>query len=750
MSAKPRAAAATARVNSVLRAYGHVLAPCGLGLLTLIVAAYFAPRGFNSGFVDLGHDGYQLREVRDLYNGGLVFRDTFDQYGPLGGYLNLMGFLLLGKNLLAMKYFVAIWYAVTAACLYAVARQFLGIPLSAFAILLWIALAPFYQHGIMLSPHAYTVIFQAGAILLMFRYLQSPRPWLLACVGGLAAMCCLLKQPYGAEFLFAMLAALVADLRFDSQAVRRLPGRVAILGGSFAVVLAAALGWVALRGGIGDWYRQTLAFPLAFYVEGLPTAAAWSFTFIVSLLSVPASFLQQQYEGELHWLLFRAVIIAGGVLAWRRRSSDDRKLVCAAVVTAGLWLGAFPSGNFMHQWWTLSPTFPVAVYVVRRAVAAGLRRWHKADSARLAAWAAVALVILVSAPAMTQRVSAASARADRLSDTIEVPYSIRGIRTDPAVKRSLEHVYDAMTRFRGNHPGAPVISIDAADGDRQGIAESLPLLSFFDDNYYFSPIYWNLPALSTSVYPAYRAGLQRFIDEHHPLIVDFRLGQRPASRVNGYYILAMAPSYEGRWVVYAPEHAARLAHGETPEVIETVPEVVVDQPPARLRDLDTVSVSIDGHAQNATVHMWPPDAPIPPTDAARWISTGLGTPTYVAKELNRQGQAMSVNGQVEDSYSYLLHLKEDRILRGQYFFAKGTLTNGGLTIGLQSNDQWVGSANVEHPGPFVVLIAAPTTGAYSLTIANLIPPVDGQQTFVNAFRIESAGWVQAGPLVQVR
>ena len=39
--------------------------------------------------------------------GGVIFRDTFDQYGPLNGYLNTLGFVAFGHRLLAMKYWIA-------------------------------------------------------------------------------------------------------------------------------------------------------------------------------------------------------------------------------------------------------------------------------------------------------------------------------------------------------------------------------------------------------------------------------------------------------------------------------------------------------------------------------------------------------------------------------------------------------------------------------------------------------------------
>ena len=38
----------------------------GVAAATLLISIYFAPRGYQAGFVDMAHDGYQLRQAREL------------------------------------------------------------------------------------------------------------------------------------------------------------------------------------------------------------------------------------------------------------------------------------------------------------------------------------------------------------------------------------------------------------------------------------------------------------------------------------------------------------------------------------------------------------------------------------------------------------------------------------------------------------------------------------------------------------
>src|SRR6266545_4487983 len=214
-----------------------------LAAATLTIGLYFAPRGFQGGFVDIAHDGYQLRQALDLSRGGVIFKDTFDQYGPLNGYLNTVGFLALGGRLLAMKYFVCGWYALIAVALYAMARHWLSPALAAFSGLVWLALAPFYQHGVMLSPHVYALFFQTVATLVVL-HAPNLQPRRLAVVGVLAGLSWAVKQSLGGLYLLAILlyilARAIAD-RLDWSVVAKATAAVALAFLSVVGILLALL-----------------------------------------------------------------------------------------------------------------------------------------------------------------------------------------------------------------------------------------------------------------------------------------------------------------------------------------------------------------------------------------------------------------------------------------------------------------------------------------------------------------------------
>lgn len=786
-----------------------------LAALTLALTLYFAPRGFNAGFVDLAHDGLQLRQVLDLAMGGMVFRDTFDQYGVLAPYLNLIGFLTLGERLMAIKWFVAGWYAVTTIAMYGLSRQFVGPLLAAFSILLWLALAPFYQHGIMLSPHAYALLFQAIALIIVLRDPAGERPsgWWL--VGVLAGVCALLKQSLGALFLVAIVLFLLSTVTREPRVVRAVALRVGRVLAGFAVVVALALGWLAASGALRDWYLQTVMFPNTFYLSYYRDAGSDGLAGQIRL------FANLQASAEGVWLDLRTVVIAAGLaamfsrvgsrrLAWVAtmvglglfvtpfwgvaharglvlaaavaatmwRAPADPKLVLALWVTGCLWLAAFPSGNHMHQWWTLSVTLGAIVYVVRQwaghAVAA--LGWSPSLAA---APLAMAAILLVAGPAVAARWSDGWSRRLHPSccasgetpvpETITEPAILAGIRTDPVIRASLAQIAGAMNGYRRHHPGTSVVTVDDHDGI-DSIPTSLLLLSVFAENRSPGPLRWNLPVLSSTVYPNHRRDVARFVTAEAPLILDYQIANQPSEVAPGYYLLSAAPNLDGVWMVYAPKHPEALAHHE-PEVERPKWPLESAQPPPVLPYVAMVVTpalaapaaanAADDLAPDTAFKSFPiglvlpslqPDRPLFEQDEIALVSAGV----------QRTGHRFAFPGPADGPFSYVLQTTERPLPKGATFVAAGELTEGGLTVGLQEAGAWTGFANIEQAGRFIVAVQVPHAGRYALVFANNVRPpafrarLDRYGFFAglrgwltgslpSSFRIDDAGWIDPPP-----
>ena len=665
--------------------------------LTWLVTLYFAPRGFHHGFVDMAHDGYQLRQALDLYNGGVIFRDTFDQYGPLSAYLNLVGFVAFGKRLLAIKYLIALSYGVTAVFLYLLARRLLNRPLSAFSVVAWLALAPFYQHGTMISAHAYLVLVQAAALSVMLRFVDTGRLTSLVLVGVLCGICWMLKQSFGVLFVAGVALSVLLIRR--GHYGRRLAVELGALAAAFAAVVAVTLASLAAAGALRDWYLQTVVFPSEFYLSSSRAVPG-------SPRAILGHFVQLQWEASAFWLFLRLAVFAGAVAALRRR--QDAHLVVLACVTLALWFGAYPSGNYMHQWWTTTFAFAGATLVCHRAVAVVITR---VVPNRIGYAPALTMLLIASVawPNVVARLQASRLAAATLTETIREPWPVSGIKTDVTTSAALTRLYDVMTRFRRNHPGTKIVSIDDADGVTTGIAASLPLLSFFDDNHHDQPIYWHLPVLSSVVYPDYFPTFWADVERTQPLIVDHRRRFERARSLPNYDLLAQVASSEGFWYLYAPRHADQIAHGEHP-----VSPVAVSQATASVkhsgidpligRKAGTVAIGDHRPTLFTDVYVWPADIVVTPSTMAM-PSREPAAIDYRAAIVRRGVDGWTISGSADARYSYLLQFKPEAIGAPAYLLVTGQLNEGGFSVGLTKDTRWVGYVNVDQPGPFAIVIA---------------------------------------------
>jgi hypothetical protein len=90
----------------------------------------------------------------------------------------------------------------------------------------------------------------------------------------------------------------------------------------------------------------------------------------------------------------------------------------------------------------------------------------------------------------------------------------------------------------------------------------------------------------------------------------------------------------------------------------------------------------------------------------------------IVRDVN--GGAWTIDGPAKGRYSYLLRYGAQPLQAGTFFIASGIVEEGGFTIGLQKNNQWVGVVNVTREGPFIAVMQVQATDRYELVIANCI------------------------------
>jgi hypothetical protein len=430
-------------------------------------------------------------------------------------------------------------------------------------------------------------------------------------------------------------------------------------------------------------------------------------------------------------------------------------------ITAFLWLGAYPSSNFMHQWWTASLAIPPFVFCVQKLAA------RVATHEAVVSMCTVLIVLVVVGAGILDRKRATSFRASALSETIAVPPILRGIRTDPPTKRAFAAMYDVVSRYREHHPGAKIVSIDPADEVWTGINESLPFLSAFEGNSHPQPVYWNLPVLTTNTYPRYAERLWTQIRTEHPLLIEHREGAFKPRDIAEYVLLAAVQSDFGYWYLYAADHAERAQHREASLFLArdgttesgfvengALPKIDAGLNPSAVGASRGTSARASGVV---SLYTWPADLPLRNVDRAL---EPLSAPSTRAAMVRQDGDGgWTVDGQAQGRFENLLQFPERQIARGTSLIVRGELAEGGFQVGFVQRDEWSGFVTVTQEGPFEAVLEIQRSGRYRLVLANCIEATPWQLArrhwlrgtlgmltggyLPNRFRISAFGWVRA-------
>jgi hypothetical protein len=91
---------------------------------------------------------------------------------------------------------------------------------------------------------------------------------------------------------------------------------------------------------------------------------------------------------------------------------------------------------------------------------------------------------------------------------------------------------------------------------------------------------------------------------------------------------------------------------------------------------------------------------------------------FRAENVRRDGDGWIATGRAQGQYSYLLQSKEKRLTKDSRLLAAGRVERGGVSIGLLKNNKWAAQINITEPGDFTVVIAPPSSGNYSVLVAN--------------------------------
>jgi hypothetical protein len=81
-------------------------------------------------------------------------------------------------------------------------------------------------------------------------------------------------------------------------------------------------------------------------------------------------------------------------------------------------------------------------------------------------------------------------------------------------------------------------------------------------------------------------------------------------------------------------------------------------------------------------------------------------------------QGIEIQGRADTIAAYLVVWPDEPQPQGSVFFVEGRVFDGGMSVGVQQNEQWVQLLNVLRPGKFRAAIRVDAPGAYRAVLTN--------------------------------
>lgn len=507
----------TAPVDSKVESYGipDIFIAFALAVLMAGICFYMARRGSSLGFVDLPHDGYQLCSALDLKRGGVIFRDTFSQYGPFPDYLNALALEIFGERLLSLKFMAGFVFGLIIFCQYFLSRTFLARFPAGVTGLALIMIGPAWIHGVMVSPHLYATLLQIIGLFFIVRYIQTAQlTWLVG--GGIfTGIMWGMKQNVGTyHFIALVVFVIVFDLTRPTAAVlgrgrlRKCFLDLCALTAGFTAVIAATLIWLAANHALTDWYQQTILLPPAyvFSSQSANSPAGYGLFFVTSFLSERISpFITLSFSYIIG--VFRLAILGCGAWQLYKRREANPTIVLLAIVTFFAWFGMIPSGVISHQWWSIAAGFGVVGWLL----------WKLLSPIPVRIKPVFFFLIFSLAIYQTVNLNITSplkrSREGQWDEELKTPPVLAGIRTNAAFASFLETIGKDVNDYLAQNPQKRLLVIGSVSG------EGNLFQAFSGACAAFHPAYWNVEGVIARIYPDYYQRRDAYVRAEKPLIL---------------------------------------------------------------------------------------------------------------------------------------------------------------------------------------------------------------------------------------
>ena len=353
--------------------------------------------GFSWPLAMVGQDeGEILYGAKRVFDGEVMYRDFFDQVGPIASHVIALVYMLFGVSMEAARASMAVLHGAIVALMYVTARQ-LGVRPVLAALVGWTHVALFYPALPFTSPHWFATLFTLLVFWLVLR--QPVRRNLPALVAGaLTGLVGLTQQPKGAATAVAVALVLVRDVWVErgahGVAARLLVTRLAAYGLGVLAVVVPTLGLFVGLAGFDRVYDALIRTPLVGY-RALPghRDGRWP------ILTYHWPLFVEQVTGLSSMLLLNLMPLIIPISALRLlrhgleglRSNATRPLFVAVVFSAMSIVSVFYQPN-SHHFAVVAPIwFSLFGELLERVV----QRLESAWRGRWVAPAAAAIMVLL-------------------------------------------------------------------------------------------------------------------------------------------------------------------------------------------------------------------------------------------------------------------------------------------------------------------------------------------------------------------
>lgn len=347
-----------------------------LALVTAAVSCFFSLYG-----CDPHHDGVMFEAALKVARGGLLFRDTFTQYGALAVWYDALFIRLFGETMASIQLAACVGLGACAAVVYTITKKVTERPLAALTAFMVLGLNYIYfwhSHPWSSVP---AMFFQLLACELAMQEHLDGKGWKLVLAGACGACGAWCRLPVGLLTFMAGIVGLVLVqvIRRDKAAV--FAKKLALYVGGFAAALGLLLLPILLTGTFDAWYGMVIVGTSNFAAETNTAGASTGFVVRLGWSLVGAWILRNPLFDWL-WLALPAcmgltLLVIGWpvVMAYGKnlrapqipyRSEEQRLMVLVCAFACGGWAQYYPVACYRHWYWSAMPMLPILAYDIRQ------------------------------------------------------------------------------------------------------------------------------------------------------------------------------------------------------------------------------------------------------------------------------------------------------------------------------------------------------------------------------------------------